>query len=169
MFSCLKSVKPPTPTLSLGAGPGGGEKPHRNFTEVDMRPQPGNTSRVRAWLCPPSQGMEVCKREECSCRRPCLSSLDHIAVHLPPPKRAPPSSLRVPPSLELQVSRRILFPPQLLRGYRETGNTFRISFSRKRAQTSRIREMEWRIKAMRTTYWGQHSLWGPPKSSPLPH
>lgn len=98
-----------------------------------------------------------------------LLSGSHCSTPSPHPKHAPPSSLWVPPSLELQVSRRIVFPPQLLRGYRETGNTFQISFSRKRAQTSEIREMEWRIKAVWTTYWRQHSLWGAPKSSPFPH
>lgn len=84
-----------------------------------MAPARKHTSRVIAWLCPPSQGMEVCKREECPLQAivsPLSGSLC-IALHLPPPPTyTPPPSLWVSPTLELQVNRRILFPPSVAEG-----------------------------------------------------
>lgn len=73
-----------------------------------MAPARKHTSRVRARLCPPSQGMEVCKREECPLQvTVCpLSGCLCIAQH-----PSPAFWGGLPLTLELQVSRSILSPP----------------------------------------------------------
>lgn len=76
-----------------------------------MAPARKHTSRVRAWLCPPSQGMEVCKREEC----PLQATVSPLSGSLRIAPR-PPLCRYLSPSLRLQVSRRILFPPSVAEG-----------------------------------------------------
>lgn len=81
-----------------------------------MAPARKHTSRVRARLCPPSQGMEVCKREECPLQATVCPLSCCLCIAHPPHTPTPQRSEGLSPTLELQVSRRILFPPSVAEG-----------------------------------------------------